>query len=407
MRSLSAPLTFGLSGNLLRLFYTIFLWELGFGLYINNMLTVYLKDHGMTEARTGLVLTIAGLARITLLLPVGSLMDHVGRKPVVVAAAAIAIPGSFGYIVASNQWILAIATIVMSVNALGFPAMSAIIAASDLENPTDTFRLLYTVGPAIAFIIGPAVGGLVGQVISNRAVFLVCAFVFLAALLLALGLEEPHMHNRGMRRGGYLDIVQYRPMRLIVLFGFGLVFILSFGVTFLPNLITDAYHFSDQQRGIAFSFGAIGTLILSMLMSRIKAITAIRGSALGVLSVSGICIVALTVGSPWILIPAFAMRGGFMFGWSLLTPVANEIAPPALRERTFASIEFATGIGNTIAPVLAGIAYEIDRTLPFLIGAIVMPIVAVLGMMLDRRVIAPEIARKERIAVADAEMAAV
>ena len=56
MRSLLAPLTFGLSGNLLRLFYTIFLWELGFGLYINNMLTVYLKDHGMTEARTGLVL---------------------------------------------------------------------------------------------------------------------------------------------------------------------------------------------------------------------------------------------------------------------------------------------------------------------------------------------------------------
>ena len=36
-----------------------------------------------------------------------------------------------------------------------------------------------------------------------------------------------------------------------------------------------------------------------------------------------------------------------------------------------------------------------------------MPIVAVLGMMLDRRVIAPEIARKERLAVADAEMAAV
>jgi MFS family permease len=388
-------LSFGLSGNLLRLFYTIFLWELGFGLYINNMLTVYMKDHGLSEARTGLILTLAGLARISLLLPIGSLMDHVGRKPIVVCAAFIAIPGSLGYVVAANHWVIAISTIVMSINALGFPAMSGIIADSNADNPTDIFRKLYTIGPAIAFIIGPAVGGLVGEWISNKAVFVLCAFVFTGALALALSLKEPHMTNRGTRRGGYLEIIRYRPMRLIVLFGFALVFVIAFGVTFLPNLLTDAYHYSDQQRGIAFSVGAVGTLFLSMLMSRVKSITHIRGSAIGVLSVTGVCVVALTVGSPWVLIPAFAMRGGFMMAWSLLTPLANEIAPRHLKERTFASIEFATGIGNTLAPVLAGLAYELSRPLPFILGAIAMPIVAFAGIMLERHVIGPEIAQRE------------
>ena len=389
MLNIKQRLTFGLTGNVLRLFYTIFLWELGFGLYINNMLTVYLNDHGMSAARVGLILTIAGLGRIVLLLPIGSLMDHVGRKPVVVGAAFIAIPGAIGYALAPNQWVLALCTMIMSVNAVGFPAMSAIIANSNTPNPTATFRLLYTVGPAIAFIIGPTVGGKIGEMTSNRVVFLVAAVVFAGAFILSLGIVEPAMTNRGQHRGGYIDIVRYRPLRLTVIFGFVLVFVLSFGVTFLPNLLTDAYGFSDLERGIAFSFGAVGTLMLSILMSRVRSITHIRGSALGVLSVTGICIAVLLTGNPLILIPAFVMRGGFMMAWSLVTPLANDIAPGPLKERTFAGVEFATGIGATAAPVLAGIAYEFHRSLPFAIGALTMPLVAIWAIVLERRVINP------------------
>jgi MFS family permease len=400
MARLSKSLSFGLSGNLLTLFYAIFLWELGFGLYINNLLTVYLEDHGMSPARVGLVLTLAGLGRILLLLPVGSLMDHVGRKPIIVFAAAIAVPGALGYVFFTNQWLLAACTIVMSINALGFPAMSGIIADSNAENPTDVFRKLYTVGPAIAFIIGPTVGGKVGQEIGNRAVFAVAAVVFTGALILSLRLHEPPMSNRGTRRGGYNEIIAYRPLRWTVLFAFTLVFTLSFGVTFLPNLLTDRYHFTDLQRGVAFSFGAIGTLGLSLLMARVPAITHIRGSALGVLSVTGVCLAVLVTGNPWVIIPAFMMRGGFMLSWSLLTPLANDIAPRNLKERTFAGIEFSTGIGNTLAPVLAGLAYEFNQLLPFVIGAITMPMVAAAAIVLERKVINPTLAKTRAAAAA-------
>lgn len=401
MARLTNLLSFGLSGNLLRLFYSIFLWELGFGLYINNLLTVYLEDHGMSPARVGLVLTVAGLGRILLLLPVGSLMDHVGRKPIVVAAAFIAVPGSLGYAAFSNQWILAACTVLMSINALGFPAMSGIIADSSGENPTDVFRKLYTIGPAIAFIIGPTVGGKIGEAVSNQAVFLCAAVVFTGALILSLMLDEPPMSNRGTRRGGYLDIVAYPPLRWIVIYAFSLVFVLSFGVTFLPNLLTDRYNFSDLERGVAFSVGAVGTLVLSMAMARIPSMTHIRGSAIGALSVTGICVAVLLTGSPWILIPAFMMRGGFMFAWSLVTPLANDIAPRNLKERMFAGLEFSTGIGNTIAPVLAGIAYEISQLLPFFIGALLMPLVAAGAILLERKVVIPTLARTQSAETAD------
>lgn len=387
-------LSFGLTGNLRLLFFTIFLWELGFGFYINNLLTIYMSGLGLSEASIGTLLTIAGIFRIGLLLPVGSLMDHIGRKPVIVGAAALAVPSSLAYAMADGWWLLMPATIGMSVNALGFPAMSAIIADSDSANPLDVFRKMYTVGPAFAFIIGPLFGGQIAESISQRAVFYACAVIFSAALLLALRLHEPPMHNRGTRRGGYLDIARHRPIRLIVAYGFAIVFAMSFGATFLPNLLTDARDFSDQQRGLAFSFGAVGTLALSMTMSRSTWLTHIRGVIIGVACVSVICVAPLLVGNPYIIIPAFMMRGGIMMAWSLLTPLASDITPKNLQERTFSSIEWATGVGNTVAPILAGIAYELGRSIPFIIAALMLPTLAGVGVLLERKVVTPELSRK-------------
>lgn len=398
MNVLRARLSFGLEGNLLLLFYTIFLWELGFGLYFNNLLTIYMRELGLSEARTGLILTVAGLFRIALMLPAGSIMDRVGRKPVVVAAAAISVPGALAYAVADGWVLLLFATICMSINALGFPAMSAIIADSNAPDPLDAFRKLYTVGPAIAFIIGPIVGGQLAEVISQRFVFVACAVVFAGALFLATRLAEPPMQNRGTHRGSYVDIVRHRPLLLTVAYASLIVFVLGFGVTFLPNFLTDEHGFNDQQLGLAFSFGAVGTLILSIAMSKIKAITHLRGAALGVLSVSGICLAALFVTNPFVLVPAFVMRGGFMMAWSLMTPLASDMTPKRLQERAFAGVEFTTGIGNTLAPIAAGIAYEINAKLPFLLAAVLLPLLAALALVLERKVVNPEKARRAAFA---------
>jgi MFS family permease len=409
MDSVLKRLSLGLTGNLRILLFTIFLWELGFGLYFNNLLTIYMKTVGLTEAKIGTVLTVAGVFRIALMLPAGSIMDHVGRKPVILGAAAISIPGSLCYVFADGWALLLLASICMSVNALGFPAMAAIIADSNAPSPLDAFRKLYTVGPAVAFIIGPLLGGQIAELISQRAVFIACAIVFAAALLIATRLQEPPLHNRGNRRGGYIDIVRHRPMRLVVLYGFAIVLVLSFGVTFLPNLITGKYGFDDQQRGIAFSFGAVGTLVLSVLMSKTNRITHIRGVAIGVACVGGMCLVALLVSNVYILSPAFILRGGFMMAWSLLTPLASDITPKHLQERSFAGIEFATGVGNTIAPVMAGLTYEFNRSAPLIIGACLLPILAAMAVWLERAVVTPELdARRadRREPTADLEPAA-
>ena len=154
------------------------------------------------------------------------------------------------YNMLADGWLLLLlASICMSVNALGFPAMAAIIADSNASDPLDAFRKLYTVGPAVAFILGPLFGGQLASWTSHEAVFGVTAVVFASAFLVALKVEEPPLHNRGNRRGGYIDIARHASLRMVVIYGFAIVFVLSFGVTFLPNLVNDRYGFDDQQRG--------------------------------------------------------------------------------------------------------------------------------------------------------------
>ena len=86
-----------------------------------------------------------------------------------------------------------------------------------------------------------------------------------------------------------------------------------------------------------------------------------------------------------------------MMAWSLLTPLASDITPKHLQERTFAGIEFSTGVGNTLAPIAAGVAYEFNQSAPFLLGAIVMPILAAVAIWLERQVIQPEVDRRNRV----------
>jgi MFS family permease len=99
------------------------------------------------------------------------------------------------------------------------------------------------------------------------------------------------------------------------------------------------------------------------------------------------------------------MRGGFMLAWSLLTPVTSDIIPKHLQERAFAGIEFTTGVGNTIAPIAAGVAYEIDNRLPFLIAAILLPVLSVGALVIERRVVNPEKARRSGAAASAERMA--
>lgn len=397
----SLKLGIGLAGNGRVLFLMVFLSELGFGLYYQNLLTVYMAAVGASPARIGAILSATGLIRIALMLPAGSLADRIPRRRIVLGASSLAIPGALTYAFATTWWHLAIAGLLMACQQLGFPALSGIIADSS-ENRLDAFRKIYTIGPATAFIIGPTASGLIADLVSQRAVFMVAAGVFACSWLLAWRIKEPPAQTHAARRGSYRDVLAHPALRAV--YGFKLVAIaaLTLGTTLLPNLLEDAHGLDERTLGYLFSIAAVGSLIMSIAIGRLRRLNSIRGIAIGLLSVAGICWVSQLTGNVGLLGPAFLMRGGFMITWSLFTPLLSDVAPKAVQERAFAAGEFIASTGNTAAPIVAGVMYEASRNLPFAVAGAMLPVLALYALRLERAVIRPAVAREARFREDDA-----
>ena len=393
----------GLTGNTRLLFFMTLLSELGFGLYYQNLLTVYMEDIGTTPAQIGAIITATGLIRIALMLPAGSLADRIPRRRIVIGATAFAIPGALTYALADTWWHLAIAGLLMAMHQLSFPALSGIIADS-AENRLDAFRKIYTVAPATAFIIGPMTSGFIADFISAQAVFFVAAGVFTCSWLLAWRIEEPPPRPHASRRGTYRDVLVHPALRSVFAFKLCAIAVLTLGTTLLPNLLKESYALDQRTLGYFFSIAAVGSLVMSMAIGRSRRLNSIRGISIGLMSVAVICWVSQLTGSVYLLGPAFLMRGGFMITWSLFTPLLSDVAPKHVQERSFAAGEFIGSAGNTAAPIAAGALYEADRSLPFALAGVILPVLALYALRLERAIIRPAIARertdRERAAAA-------
>ena len=387
----------GLSGNARVLFFMMFLSELGFGLYYQNLLTVYMEEIGTTPAQIGAILTATGLIRIVLMLPAGSLADRIPRRRIVIVATSLAIPGALTYAASTTWWHLAVAGLFMACQQLGFPALSGIIADSS-EDRLDAFRKIYTIAPATAFIIGPVTSGLIADLVSQRAVFVVAAAVFACSWSLAWRIKEPpqHIHTTA-RRGSYGDVLAHPALRSILLFKLACIGVLTLGTTLLPNLLKEAHGLDQRNLGYLFSIGAVGSLLLSTVIGRSRRLNSIRGIAVGLLGVAGICWVSQLTGHSLLLGPAFLLRGGFMIAWSLFSPLLSDVAPKNIQERSFAASEFVASTGNTAAPVAAGLLYEQGRNLPFAAAGVILPLLALYAFRLERAMIQPAIDRERRL----------
>jgi MFS family permease len=135
-------------------------------------------------------------------------------------------------------------------------------------------------------------------------------------------------------------------------------------------------------------------VLISLVIAKVAWISGSRGIALGTMLVGALCGVTLLTRNPWILAPAFLMRGGFMVAWSLFHAVLGEVSTERLRSRTFALGDCLGGIGFGLAPFLAGAIYGWRPSAPLLATVILAPVLGAAAIYVERRFVAPLIAAR-------------
>lgn len=390
-------ITLGLPRDGRFLFWGMFAWEFGIGLY-NLLQTLYMEELGATPFQIGILVGFQGIARVAVTLPSGILAEKFSRRRLIIWTTASTAPAALFMGLAQTWWQLIPGMVLLMVGNLGTPAFSSYIV--DISNPRNRARMfatIYSVGPAIATIISPTLGGFIAEQVSLRSLFFLAAIAYAtSSLIFSRIAERPLAVHPQATQPSYREALSVPVVRSVAILKFGVLGTLMLGVTLLPNYLEDVHGLSIGQIGRLGSVYAAGSVLLTILMARVAWISGCKGIAMGVCLVGALCGVTLLTGNLWILAPAFLMRGGFMVAWSLFHAVLGEVSTPRLRSRTFALGDFMGGVGLCGAPFLAGALYDWRPAAPLLAAVILSPILGALALLVERRYVAPTIASRKQ-----------
>ncbi|MFY2786988.1 MFS transporter [Rhodococcus sp. MALMAid1271] len=147
---------------------------------------VYQQSWGFSAITLTTIFAVYALALLSTLLTVGSLSDHIGRKPILIASLLLLIVGLVLFIVADSVPVLIAARVVQGIAAgAATGAMSAAII--DLQPDVSTGPLLNSIAPSLGLAGGALGAGLLVQ-LAPAPEILVFALLIAAAAILAIAL---------------------------------------------------------------------------------------------------------------------------------------------------------------------------------------------------------------------------
>jgi MFS family permease len=374
-------LRLGLERDNKRIFWAAFFDEGALGIYI-TILPLYIASLGASPGQIGMVLTIAGLTRIAMLTMSSYITDRVPPRQLIALTRGLGIIGLSMLGLATTWWFSLIGLIVVGTTIVSWPTISNIIAEDSRQGRQRmrAFTLIYTIAPSAALLVAPASGGLVADSFGFEAVFVLAGALKFAALGIYSDIRErPTPDNVGYQ-GSLLDVGRNHPVRMVCLFMFATIFILTVAIVLLPNYLQDVHSVSISAVGWLGSISALGSIILGVALNRISFLQQPRVILMVAVGAVGVAMLILLLGNVlWLFALAFFLRGGYFVAWSLFYALLAEVTPSWLRTRVYVVAEILGESGYSLAPVVAGVMFGIFPALPLIAGlAAVVPLMIAL-----------------------------
>ena len=324
---------------------------------------VYQAKWRFSTTTLTIVFAVYVLTLLVTLLTVGSLSDHVGRRPVMLVALAMAAVAAVLFLTADGVASLLLARAAQGV-AIGLTSSSLVAAMLDLRPRGESAALVSSLAPTAGLAIGALVASSLVQYgpLPTRLIWWLLLAVFLIGLLLVLAMPEPG----GRRPGAIASLTprlgipaSSRPTFavaapcLVGLWALG-GFYLSLG----PSLTAELLHSRNLVWGgvpifLLMGLGAIASTAGRNQVPQLMMVVGCGGLLLG----GGVTVAAIATGASWLLFAGTAVAGagfGPAFSGAYRTVIAT--APADDRAAVIASV-YTTSYGAFGFPALvAGVA---------------------------------------------------
>jgi len=292
------------------LFFSLFLWTFGLGIY-NYVWSLYLTQLSANPEQVGLVYSIGFFAAAISMIPGGILANKYDNRTLLILGWAMSIPVPIMFYF-SRTWSDVIpGLIILQLSAFNLPAMNAFIGAlGDQIRMSSAFGAVYSAFP-LGLVLSPAVGSLLLGWLSIRDLFWVSLALWTVSTIILFPVKrQPPREVDSKAR--LLELPRSRRELTLLVFLFGSAVAISItSPSFLPLFLQNHLDLTDAQIQLLGTVQSLGSAIFAVLLGRWAA-TRSPGSTMAkeLLLVAGGALGIILAGSPLLVVPMVFLLGG-------------------------------------------------------------------------------------------------
>lgn len=364
-----------------RMALALFLWGVGEGMWM-YIRPLYVSELGGNPVQVGQVLGIAGLAPVLLMLPAGRLIDRIGPRLLLVVGwwwgtlSGVVLALATGW-----QWLIP-GFFMYSMSAAAIPAVNAYVAQDVQLDARRTVRDIQATISLVfaAYIAGtifsPILGGWVGEHFGLRYVFWLSAGWFSLSALVVMSLprlswppvEDAEDSLEPTAPWWRFSAAQVRIYAaLLVLF-----FVMSLGYVLAPQYLEDVRAMSLGAVGALGTAIALGGVVWLLVLGSRSSRLALVISSLAMAAAFAGLVLFPAYGQFWTMALVYFSLGTYLTVRTLTLGVVSELTPVEHRGTNYGMVETVFGIGAFLGPLCAGLFYDVDPALPFLLAAVAL-----------------------------------
>lgn len=292
------------------LFYSLFLWTFGLGVY-NYVWSLYLTQLNASPEQVGIVSSIGFLAAALSMIPGAILANRYDNRTLLIIGWAMSIPVPILYYFSSTWSDVIPGIIIFQLSAFNTPAMNAFIGQlADPRKMSSAFGSVWAAAP-LGLVLSPAVGSILLLRLSIRDLFWVSLALWTISTLILVPLKRQPPREVDSK-GPLLELPRSRQELTILVFLFGAAVAISVtSPSYLPLFLKDQLHLSYAQIQLFGSVQSLGSAIFAILLGRWAA-TRNPGSTISkeLLLVAGGALGIILAGSPLLVVPVVFLLGG-------------------------------------------------------------------------------------------------
>jgi len=349
------------------------------------LIPLYLITFGASSTVIGAVMAVFTITATVMRLPVGLLIDRVGRKPFLLYGVALFSAGNFGYL-----WVPSIPMMIPCriLHGLGWSGCTTSVAtiAADIVPHARRGELMGYAGMAssLASALGPVMGFALFQRLEYPGVFLGAGVLLVISFLVSIPIVEPRREKSSRRESGHwLETIAVKesihPAIAVAFLSFGHGGIL----TFLP---IHALQLGLANPGIWFGVYAACILlsrpIADPLLDRISRRAVVLPGL--TLNIVGIVILALASSPTWLMAAAIIAGFGTGAAQPALMTLAVDQSAAERRGQSLAQFQLFYDLGIGIGSLTLGALLDLVNQ-NFSIMYMATALVALSGLWINWR----------------------